>query len=169
MREGAVLGSREFILGKDWEQDVICSRNAIILKLPYEKFLDLAEISGKAAAAIWKRITKRVCRDMIDSKKLSDFESFSRAGASEQDLFMELKFDLNDDMHFEDLLKGGKQVKSKTPDMYSTAHLFLCDSFKDVKEAADKKRRQEEEIKRLEEERKKKLRDEMKNMTREER
>lgn len=95
-----MFGCEEFFSGKAWEADALCSIRGIILKFSYDDYSDLMEQGGlqsKTAISIMRRISKKLCLDMIDRKKLSDYKSFSDMGAIDDDLFLENKFDLNED------------------------------------------------------------------------
>jgi len=76
VREGGIFGAEIFVNGGEWKNDVLCSRSGYLLKLSYDSYQDLMEASGKSAAGLWRRITKRVCRDLVDNKKLTNYKSF---------------------------------------------------------------------------------------------
>ena len=75
--------------------------------------MDLVDTNSKAAAGIWKRITKRVARDLIDQKKLSDFQSF--IGIEEDVLFIENKFSIKEKKKIMNLLEKDTTNPQKQP------------------------------------------------------
>ena len=93
--------------GGAWTHDLYACRDGWILKYDYDDFLDLVEKRGKAAAALWTRITRKVCRDFIEKKKQSDLNNFNKFGASEDELFFEMKFDLHETSKLDTFMSGG--------------------------------------------------------------
>lgn len=82
------------------------------MKLDYDIFQDLVETNSKAAAGIWKWIVKRVTQDMIDQKRLSDFQSF--AGIQEEDIYIENKFSIKQEKKWiMSLIEGGDKNPHK--------------------------------------------------------
>jgi len=65
--------------------------------------MDLVDTNSKAAAGIWKRISKRVAKDLIDKKRMSDFHSF--VGIEEDELFIENKFSIKEKKKIMNLLE----------------------------------------------------------------
>ena len=55
---GSVFGHKYFMMGGPWEEDIVGCGPGYVFKLSLTAFNDLQEVSGKAAASVWKRITK---------------------------------------------------------------------------------------------------------------
>lgn len=106
------------------------------------------EASGKSAAGLWRRITKRVCRDLVDNKKLTDYKSFQVAGATEDQLFIEMKFDPKDNIRLDQVFGQKNDVPLTEPETYQSAQMFQSDQFNEIK----KNEEQAEKIKQMQKE-----------------
>ena len=61
---------------------------------------------------------------MIDSKKMTDADSFKLTGATEDELFAEIQFDLENEDPFAPRLSGKKAVNQTMPLIQSKPLMF---------------------------------------------
>lgn len=68
-KEGAVLGVEEFLRGREWSRDIICSQSGVICKFSYESLLDVISSAPVSAIKIIRRMVRHQCYDYIYQHK----------------------------------------------------------------------------------------------------
>ena len=116
--------------------------------------MDMCETAGRTAANVWRRLVKRECRNVIEQKKLSGFEAFQKSGASEEEIFVEMRFDREKEESFESLVGQEAVNGPETVEEFRIPTLFVAEKFRlaIAKETQAEKRLREDGVKEMEEE-----------------
>eukprot|EP00347_Sterkiella_histriomuscorum_P003182 403365276 len=142
-KEGAILGITEFLRDDEWPNDIICSSAGMICKFSFESLLDMINTSPMSAIKMLRRIIRHQCYDYIYQKKLTERKSFEFFQVEDEDLFIDLKLNYQNEKERE-LAKlfnkpKPKEVKGKE---FETMPFFLSDEFKQIMEEKNKKNEQ---------------------------
>ncbi|CDW84841.1 UNKNOWN [Stylonychia lemnae] len=134
-KEGAVLGVKEFLRGDEWPNDIICSQTGYICKFTHEALIDMTQTAPISAIRMLRRIIRHQCYDYIYQKKMSEKRSFEFFQVEDDDLFIDLKLNYQNEKERE----LAKLFNKPPPEMkkgreFDSMPFFLSDEFKHIME-----------------------------------
>ena len=130
---------REFLFGTEWKGDVYSSKAGFICKISYDSYRDLIDLSPLTASRLYRRIVRHYSFDIIQQKRReSKTRAFSLLQAREDDLFVEIQYDVAHDSAAERFLS--QSAKKTSIAEFVHPPLFLCESYRMVLESHNEER-----------------------------
>lgn len=96
-KEGAILGISEFLRDDEWKHDIICSQTGTIIRFSYDALQDLIKTAPVTAIKMLRRIIRHQCYQYIYNRKLSEKKNFEFFHVEDEDLFIDLKLNFDNE------------------------------------------------------------------------